>query len=327
MRHLFMLFQWLVIAITVQSCCCPHRLMPSAEPAPLEPFYVPERIRVALVLGSGGVRGMAHVGVLEVFEEYGIPIDLIVGCSAGSIVGALYAEKCSVAAIKPCVMEMRTHSMMDIECWNIKYGLSQGDSMHKVIDKYLEAEDFCHLNIPFVCCAADLHSGELIPMGSGDLISSIRASCSIPFVFVPCELNGRILVDGGTINPNPANIAHDLGAEIVICVDLCELLEKTFPTNLFTVATRAAEIAFMWQNETCTSCADVTIRPKTCGVGSFNDKMKWKVYQAGREAALEKIPEILELLSRIPPDCTSDLTRRRLVCMQPYVPGIYRQES
>lgn len=304
------------------SGCCPHRFVPNPEPEPLASFYVPEKIRVALVLGSGGVRGTAHAGVIQVLEENGIRPDLIVGCSAGSIVGAIYAEHPDPEYVKEAVWGMRTNTMLDFELLNCRFGLSQGRCMHHVIDDYLEAETFEELLIPLVIVATDLHSGELVAMGSGDLVKSVQSSCSIPFVFVPCEHLGRILVDGGTVNPVPARIARDLGADIIITVDLCELLDKTFPTNLLGVASRSAEIAFMWQNEACCQDADVVIRPKTCGIGAFNDTMKQKLFDAGRNAALAQLPKIKELLAKNPAK-NVECNQWRLVNIPPYTPAIY----
>jgi NTE family protein len=305
----------------VVSCGHPHRLIPPEHPDPLPCFFVPEKIRVALVLGSGGVRGMAHVGVIEELVSAGIPIDLIVGCSAGSIVGALYADNPDTDALRASVLRLRTESLLDFEICQCRYGLSQPRSMQKVLDDDLCAENFDELQIPLVIVASDLHSGELVPMGSGDLVKAIEASCSIPFVFVPCQHQGRILVDGGVINPVPARVARDLGAELVIAVDLGELLPRTFPSNLFQVATRSAEIAFMWQNEICTRTADIVIRPKTCGVGAFNDKEKWKIYWAGRRAANEQIPYILECLQRTTSD--QGLINWRLIEPRCYTPQIF----
>ncbi len=273
--------------------CCPHQYIPEAEPDPLPCFYVPEHIRVALVLGSGGIRGMAHVGVIEELVDAGIPIDLIVGCSAGSIVGALYADNPSVEHIKCAVWQLKSDSICDINLLTCRYGLSQGKNFYRILDDHLEAETFDELQIPFVAVATDLYTGELITLGAGDLVKSVQASCSIPFFFVPCDYMGRILVDGSVVNPVPARVAKDLGADIIIAVDLCELLPKTYPKNLFQVFERSTEIVFMWQNQECCTNADFVIRPKTCGVGTFNDKMKQLLYESGKEAAREMIPEIL----------------------------------
>lgn len=305
--------------------CCPKQYIPSTCPDPLPSFYVPENIRVALVLGSGGVRGMAHIGVLEELEAANIPIDLIVGCSAGSMVGALYADNPCVESIKEAVWQVRSDNLFEMNLFQCRYGLCQGKSMKKVLDYYLEAETFSDLKIPLVIVTSDLYTGELIPLGGGDLVNAIQASCSIPFVFVPCEVGGRICVDGGTINPVPVQVAIDLGADIVIAVDLCELLPKTFPKHLFGVAKRSAEIAFMWQNETCTGKADVIIRPRTSGVGCFNDKMKEAIYQAGKNAAKEQLPRIKELLAKAEKDNAHMKGRCRLVNLPPYKPGIYTE--
>lgn len=297
-RFLFSIF--FLPLLVLNSCCGPNRLCPSPNPDPLPSFYIPEKIRVALVLGSGGVRGMAHIGVLEELHNAGIPIDLIVGCSAGSIAGALYADSLCIETAKRAVWRIRTHSLFDIELCNLRFGLSQGSSMHRVLDQNLCAETFEELKLPLVVVSSDLHSGELVIIGSGDLMKAVQASCSIPFVFVPCKYNGRILVDGGVINPVPVKVARDLGADIIIAVDLCELLDKTFPSNLFGVANRSAEIAFMWQNQACSRDADVVIRPRTCGIGTFDDSQKRALYEAGRRAAREQLPLIQELVGKCP---------------------------
>lgn len=315
-----MRFVLILLLLCSVSCGCPHRLVPQCDPDPPIPFCVPERIRVALVLGSGGVRGMAHVGVIEELVNNNVPIDLIVGCSAGSIVGALYSDNPCLDAIITSVWKIKSDTILDIDILNCRYGLSQGKTMNRVFDEHLTAETFDELHIPLVVVASDLNTGELVPIGSGDLVKSVQASCSIPFFFVPCEMNGRVLVDGGVVNPVPVKVAKDLGADIIIAVDLCELLDRTFPTNLIQVAIRSAEIAFMWQNQTCTNGADVVIRPKTCEVGAFNDKMKWLLYDAGKKAACEKMPEILALVQALPePDFTGN---KKTVTLLPYTPQI-----
>lgn len=318
----------LIIALGMATGCCPRAYMPKAVPDPLPSFYVPEKIRVALVLGSGGVRGMAHVGVLEELEAAGIPIDIIVGCSAGSIVGALYAENPCVANIIEAVWNLKVDSVLDIDLWTCRYGLSQGTSFHRVLDDYLNSETFEELQIPLVVVATDLHSGELVPMGGGDLVKSVQASCSIPFVFVPCDHMGRIMVDGGVVNPVPVKVARDLGADVIIAVDLCELLPRTFPTNLFQIANRSAEIIFAWQNEVCTRTADVIIRPETCGAGAFNESMKLEIYHAGKNAARKQIPKILEVLAKrgIYGYLSPCEYRQRLIQMKCYTPKIWEDE-
>lgn len=301
-------------------------LLPHDVQPPLPPLCVPKRIRVALVLGSGGVRGMAHVGVLEEFHRAGIPIDLIVGCSAGAAVGALYADNPDIDCLKRAVGSMRTNSLLDISLMQCRYGLSSGQSLARILRRHLHARHFHQLKIPLVIAATDLYSGELLPIAAGDLVPAIQASCAIPLVFSPCALFGRICVDGSVVNPCPTKIAKDLGAEIVIAVDLCELLSPTFPSHLFGVAARSADIASLWQNQASCRFADIVIRPKTCDVGMFNDTMKGKLYWFGRIAAQQKLEEIRRLIGALAPLGPED----RQCCwveLTPHTPHLYREAS
>lgn len=287
------------------------------------PFEIPNDIKVALVLGSGGIRGMAHVGVLEELEKEGIKVDLIVGCSAGSIVGALYCDKPCTKHIKKAVGEIKSNAILDIDLWECQYGLSKHRGLKNLLHKYLKCKTFEELNIPLVIVATDLYTGELVPIASGDIVKAVEASCSIPFVFKPCKHMGRVLVDGSVINPVPVKIAKDLGAEIIIAVDLCELLPKTCPSNLFEIATRSAEIAFMWQNEVCTRNADIIIRPKTCGVGTFDDQKKGLLLEAGKRAARDKIARIKELIALKNRAKKVIFEGHKTVQLQCYTPQIY----
>lgn len=305
--------------ILLCACTCPHKFAPSPCPAPPDCVCVPEKIRVALVLGSGGVRGMAHVGVLEVLEEEGIKFDLLVGCSAGSIVGALYADNPNACAIRDAICHLRRDNIFDLNLWECRFGLSQGRSLHRMLKRSLHTCCFEDLKIPLVVVAADLHTGELVPLGCGNIHRAVQASCSIPFIFVPIDYNGRVLVDGGIINPVPINVARDLGAEVVIAVDLGELLPHTFPTNLFGVAKRSAEIQYLWQSYFCTCDADVRIQPKMCEVGTFNDKCKQQLYEAGKAAAREALPRIRAALAKASKEDSSCLSKHivQLKCYQP----------
>jgi NTE family protein len=304
--------------ILISISCTSKTFVPQEVPDPLPAFYVPERIRVALVLGSGGVRGMAHVGAIEELEAAGIPVDLIVGCSAGSIVGALYADNPNAWEVGNIIWGLKKESIVEFNFLQCHFGFSRGCKMHKTLSDNLSCHTFEELKIPLVVVASDLYSGELVPMGSGDLVKAVQASSSIPMIFVPCEHMGRVMVDGGVIDPVPTRIAHELGAEIIIAVDLCEVLPLRFPTNLVEVGSRSADIASMWQNDLCCKHATITIRPRTCGIGTFNEKMKQELYEAGKKAAREKIPLIKKYLENLPPP--SD--KKKLVSLDCYCPEI-----
>jgi NTE family protein len=261
---------------------------------------LPEKIRVALVLGGGGARGIAHIGVLEELVDAGIPFDVIIGCSAGSIVGALYADSLDVDCVKALLEPMKCETMLDISIWKGRYGLAQGSAMTQVLDDCLEATTFEELKMPFFCVATDLWSGQLVTLGGGELVQAVKASAAIPFVYVPVNLHGRVFVDGGVIDPVPVRVAKKLDAEYIIAVDLRGNLDREFPKDLFDVAKRSADITLLWQGEACLENADIIIRPMLShDIGTFCDDCHEQIYQAGKASARLAIPIIKEHLDRL----------------------------
>ena len=286
----------LAFTLLLSGCFSPQRFHPCKNPPPLPECQIPEQIRLALVLGGGGAKGIAHIGVLREFEEANLPIDLIIGCSAGSMVGALYSDHPDADYLYSVVEPMNRRNLLDINILSARYGLCSGNFLKKHLQKNLRVKKFNELKIPFLLVATDLLSGELVTIGGGDIVPAVQASCAIPFVFVPVQLHGRVLVDGGVIDPVPVRVARDLGAELIIAVDVRGLLHPTFPTNLFGVATRSAEITLLWQSEGCIQDADVIIRPEVAHIGCFEDASHKIIYEAGRAAARQAIPHIKELL-------------------------------
>lgn len=174
--------------------------------------------------------------------------------------------------------------------------MSQGKAFYEILDRNLNADTFEELKIPLYVVATDLCTGELCTFGSGPLIPAIVASCSIPIVFVPVQHEGRILVDGGVVDPIPVRVARDLGAQCIIAVDIGGGLQSEFPTNLLGVGKRAAEITLLWQAETCVEGCEFIIRPDVTSFGCFDDCHQNEIYESGRIAAREAIPAILKVL-------------------------------
>lgn len=257
----------------------------------------PDCVRLALVLGGGGAKGIAHVGVLAEFEDHAIPIDVIVGCSAGSIVGALYCDCQCSSRVQHLLKPLKAWDILDINLWYCRYGLVKGGSLRKFLKRHLSCTQFEELQIPLYIVATDVIAGELVAFNSGPIIPAVHASAAVPFVFSPVYFHQRWLVDGGVADPIPVKTAKKTGAKIIVAVDLSGLLPKTCPTNLFGVATRSAEIKFLLQSESCLTGADVVIRPELGDMGLFDDRHPQHVYEAGRRAAREAIPKILELLA------------------------------
>lgn len=276
---------------------CETKLDLPDNPPPVPECSPPDQVRLALVLGGGGAKGMSHVGVLAEFENAGIPIDVIVGCSAGSIVGALYADCPNARYIKEVLKPLRTWDILDINIWYGRFGLVQGGALRRFLRTHLSCRCFEELQIPLCVVATDLIAGEVVCMNSGPIIPAVHASAAVPFVFSPVYMYKRWLVDGGVADPVPVRTAKKTGAAVVVAVDLSGLLPRTCPTNLFGIATRSAEVKFMLQSESCTNGADIVIRPELGDMGLFDDKNPEHVFQVGCSAAKDAIPQIIEILA------------------------------
>jgi len=177
------------------------------------------KARLGLVLGSGGARGLAHIGVLKALEEAHVPLHCIVGASAGALVGGLYSAGTSPAAMEEMVLRLsRTEiAKLFFPTFN-RGGLISGSRIKKFIEPYIAGKKIEDLSPVFACVATDLRSGDRVVFKSGDLLESIRASISIPGLFAPAICGDRTLLDGGVVDPLPIGLAFELGAEFVIAV-------------------------------------------------------------------------------------------------------------
>lgn len=284
---------WMALLLLIS---CETKFDLPEQPIAIPECLPPDCVRVALVLGGGGAKGMSHIGVLAEFEKAGIPVDVIVGCSAGSIVGALYADCPNACYIKQLLKPLRTWDILDINIWYSRYGLVRGGALRQFLKRHLSCRCFEDLQIPLYVVATDLLAGEVVYINSGPIIPAVHASAAVPFIFSPVYLYQRWLVDGGVADPVPVRVAQKTGAAVVVAVDLSGLLPKTCPTNLFGVVARSAEIKFLLQSESCVQGADVIIQPELGDMGLFDDKNPQHVYEAGCKAAREAIPKILDLL-------------------------------
>ena len=280
------------------------------------------RPKIGLVLSGGGARGAAHIGVLELLEEMYVPIDFIVGTSMGSIVGGLYASGMTPAEIEKVLVtidwqdafsdnipreERSFRRKRDDDLYLIKHkpgigddgkiklptGLLQGQKIDLIFTELtlpvIDIKNFDELNIPFRAVATDISTGEAVVLGSGDLAKSMRASMSVPSIFAPVEIDGRLLVDGGVSNNLPVDVARDMGADIVIVVDISTPLKKkeeltsalSITSQLTGILTRRnteAQIATLTDK-------DILIVPDLGNISSASFEESGKVVPKGRAAA------------------------------------------
>lgn len=176
--------------------------------------------KVGLVLGSGASRGWAHIGVIEALEEAQIDISMIVGVSAGAFIGAAYAGG-GLEKVRAFALDMDWKGVLaHLDLAFPRSGFMEGKKVAELIKLYTNASSFEDLNIPLSMIATDMHTAEQVILDKGNLTDALRASMGVPGVMTPVHYEGRWLVDGGVVNPLPINVCRDLGADIVVAVDI-----------------------------------------------------------------------------------------------------------
>ncbi len=263
---------------------------------------VPGNIEVALVLGGGGARAIAEIGVIEVLVENNVPIDLIVGTSAGSIIGALYADNQDITHIKKICLNFKTNDLVKVSLKDalsgtrsLKGGLDSSAGERFVADS-ITSRVFQDLKIPLIVVATDLKSGQTIELNNGAIIPAIKASCAIPGLFSPVEMNGMILVDGCVSAPVGVYVAKKYNPSMIIAVDVSTPLGNAKIKNMFDVAHRSAYISYEALKELNVKAADILITPSMADIGIFEGQKNQEMYIAGRQAALKLMPKIKQLM-------------------------------
>jgi len=189
-----------------------------------------ERPKIALVLGSGGARGLAHIGVLKILEKLKIPIDMVIGSSMGALIGGAYASGLSATQIEGIACEtnwLKVARILFPKRLQMA-GLLDGGRVQDFLISLIGEKNIQDLNIPFACVATDIMTGDEIILNSGSVAESIRASTSFPFLFSPMKIDGRLLVDGGVVNPLPTNVARNMGATKIIAVITTSPIKRHF---------------------------------------------------------------------------------------------------
>ncbi len=255
---------------------------------------------VALALGSGTARGLAHIGVIKVFVENKIPVDLISGTSMGALIGGFYSNSLDIYEIERLALKTDNKALFKMLDPSFRSGLIKGKKIEVFLKSYLKSSRFSKLNIPFVCVACDIKKGAPVYLSKGDLIKSIRASISIPLVFTPVVYNNRVLVDGALTEPVPVNAAKAFGADIVFAVNLDsdKKVKKDVEPSLRRVASRTTEILLYQLSKQNSDMADVVISPN---IGyqkfvSFSDAKNF--IREGEIAAKKALPEIRRVLKK-----------------------------
>ena len=268
----------LAASLIALSGCAGFGSKPTPAPAPQA-----QKPKIGLALGGGAARGFAHIGVIKMLESHGIYPDYVVGTSAGAVVGSLYAAGYDAFAMQKIAHQLDEKIFAD---WTLGgRGLLKGEALQDFINQHINRRPLEQLNRRFATVATDLNSGERVVFRTGDTGMAVRASAAVPGVFQPTQFRGHSYVDGGLTSPVPVQAARDMGADIVIAVDISAKPEGQ-PTDSMT--------AIMWQTTTIMGGAiaanelkgaDVVIRPRLPYVKSWDFTARNDAMLEGERAA------------------------------------------
>ena len=250
---------------------------------------------IGVALGGGFARGIAHIGVLKVLEQEGIPIRVVAGTSVGALIGASYCSGLSIAEMEEVAHNTRFTSFAR---WTLsRYGFASNDRMVSFLNRTLKVKTFEELRIPLGVAATDFNTGEGVVFHSGQIIDPVRASCAYPGMFLPVEIRGRYLVDGMLSHPVPTRPVREMGADRVLAVHLKSTWAKNgAPRHLFDVIGQSFAIAQDAMSAVWRQDADVVLEPEV-GEFAYDDfKRADDLIRLGEVAMRKALPEVRQWL-------------------------------
>lgn len=269
----------------------------TAVPILIEPVVPLKVLNLGLALGSGAARGFAHVGVIQVLEEAGIQPDLVVGTSAGSLVAALYASGKNSTQLRRVAETMEEAEITDWMMPILNRGALRGEALARYVNTQVGGRLIEQMKIPLGIVATDLHNGEPMLFQRGNTGSAVRASSAVPAVFQPVKIGTREYVDGGLVSPVPVRQAREMGANVIIAVDISTDPEGSPASDTFQILMQTFNIMGKSLNTVLLKDADVVVKPALMGVKSADFAARRKSIEAGREAMLKAMPKLKQVLS------------------------------
>lgn len=285
-----------LLAVLLTACVAPPPPPLPTPPVPIPVVTPKPPLKIALALGGGAARGFAHIGVIKALEAQGIVPDMVVGTSAGSVVGALYASGMSGFDLQKVALQMEEEMVAD---WTLPdRGVLKGEALQDFINQKVKNLPIQKMTKPLGVVATDLQSGDLVLFRRGNTGMAVRASSAVPGMFQPVEISGRDYVDGGLTSPVPARSARAMGADFVIAVDISNVERRDRLTGSLDVLLQTFSIMGHAISEHELENADVVIRPKTAGVSSTDFEGRHLAILEGEKAAAAVMQELKAKLAR-----------------------------
>ncbi len=282
----------LALPVLLAACASPPRpQVPATPPTPVvaAPKAPP---RVGLALGGGAARGFAHVGVIQVLEEAGLRPQLVVGTSAGSLVAALYASGRTAVQLQAVALEMDEAAFADWTLPIFSRGVLRGEALGRYVNTQVGGRLIENMALPLGIVATDLASGQGVLFRRGDTGTAVRASSAVPAVFLPVRIGAAEYVDGGLVSPVPVRYAREMGAEVVVAVDISSAPEGNPSSDPLQILLQTFAIMGKSINSWELKDADVVVRPALRGMGSGDFAGKRRAIDAGRAAMLAALPRL-----------------------------------
>ncbi len=265
-------------------------LAQAGAPAGARPKPAGQKV-IGIALGGGSARGFAHIGVLQALDEAKVPIGIVAGTSAGSLVGTFYAAGFSPWKMQEVALKVRDIDVADLSSGN-KRGMIGGAALKRLVNGFLDNMPIEKMPRRFAAVATDLASGEKVAIQRGDTGAAVVASCSIPGVFVPTLFEGRELVDGGLTSPVPVAVARQMGADLVIAVDVGGRPSSKPRSGLYEIILQSFEIMGRSLAQLESKGANLLILPKTDEFDGSDFSARKEMIEAGYLAGQAAIPEL-----------------------------------
>ncbi len=286
-----------LLALLLAACATTPATKPVEPPRTEAPSVPRHPIRIALALGGGGARGFAHIGVIKALEAQGIEPDIIVGTSAGSAIGALYAAGYTGFQLQKMSIPMKEGKVIDVS-WPDR-GLFTGKPLENFINGEVRKRPLEKLNRTFAVVATDLATGEKVVFRTGNTGLAVSASCAVPGIFQPVVINGRSYVDGGLVSPVPAAEARALGADFVIAVNISNSPRNNKTDSTLDVLMQSFDIMSQTINRCELAKADVVIAPVTRGISQDSLDDRHLAILEGEKAVAAILPELKAKLEKL----------------------------